>query len=305
MKETLKTVLFLGNNKGGIGKSFSALTLADALDQLGYTVEAVDADPANKTLSESFSGEIKEIDASNQIELDNYLKEVIANSGSENSKDFYLIDLPGEISGKIIAEYFKKRSFQSYRKLGIRVLCGVVINKTSDSINGAIAWIEAFKGLGEYLIITNQMRTEGKPFTLTDITGGEILENISKGKVINIPELDVIPTTQWEEFKAKPSSFLEGGEAFEALNLNFVDASQWEHYLNELTDSIREHSLWLTGKPPLKYPKYSNEYKNSSVDSMDSKGVDEIDEDAEAESIVTFADQLKSALKEKKQKKKE
>jgi cellulose biosynthesis protein BcsQ len=50
---TLKTVIVSGDDKGGVGKTSNAIHLTDGLRALGYQVELVDADSANRTLSEA------------------------------------------------------------------------------------------------------------------------------------------------------------------------------------------------------------------------------------------------------------
>ena len=137
MKNKRKTLVLIGNDKGGCTKSTSCGTVADALQTLGYTVKLASGDQTNRTLRK-LRPDTTLIDIYKDAELNKFMASIPL-----AKEDVVFLDLPAT-SGKRMKTYFDAHEFQIFQESGIRLVMAITLTQHPDPIDGAIIWMETF-----------------------------------------------------------------------------------------------------------------------------------------------------------------
>ena len=243
MKTKLKTIIFVCNNKGGIGKSTTAGFVGDALHALGYTVLFLSGDKTSNLALRQLHP-TKHYDIKDSVSMDEAMHTAM---GAE--KDIVIFDLPG-FSSDTVAAYFAEQDYQTFRDAGLRFVAAIVATQHKDSVAGGIEWIETFLENAEPIIFANGQKTpDGEAIDLSKINGGSDLIDIADGRIVEVPKFSPRMMKQYNEHPAVPSSYLPNGEAGKKLGLNMLSASPWRKLHTHVMRSLSEHAEWLVGKP--------------------------------------------------------
>ncbi len=246
---TLKTLIIAGDDKGGVTKSASAATVADAIRQFGYTATTVDGDEVNRTLSIIDTNSIA-VNARQEAALDQLLPEI-----AQMSTDIALLDMPGS-SGDLLRQYFEPRSLEFFESIGLRILIAMTVVQNEDIVRGLLPWVQAFAKKAEFVIFANNRDTLEGPLDFSALEHGELLLQIAKNRVISIPKFHPLLLLQYNQAKGVPSDYLQGGRRATELKLNALHSQMWKLHLHKVMESIEPYLDWLTGKKPPISPEF-------------------------------------------------
>ena len=260
-----KTIIFVCNNKGGIGKSTTAACVGDALQKLGYTVLYLSGDQTTNIVLKNLHPTthhfyIREID-----EVDEAMK--LAMSATE---DVIIFDLPGD-SSRDAAAYFNQQDFKVFREAGLRFVLAVAAVQHKDSIVGGIQWVETFLDNADIILFANGSRTpEGETIDLTKVDGGSDLIELADNRIVEVPGFNKEMLKQYLKNPAVPSAYF--GELGKKLGMDMMKMARWRRLHNRVMESVSNHAEWLTGKPipkPLGLEDVSGSPKpNSTLDRL-------------------------------------
>lgn len=240
----MKTLCIIGNDKGGITKTSSSGTIADALENLGYTVRFLSGDKgSNLTLRKLYPNTVH-YDVKDKPSMDKAMEAAL-----NSDEDIVFFDFPG-FSADIVRDYFASRSFETFAEAGLRLVLAVVLTQHPEPISGGIGWIETFLGYAEVMLIANgKDTTEGQPINLAAIDGSQLLSQLAENRVVEIPRFSNDMLDAYNLHPAVPSAYLPGGTAYNALNYSLFSASPWKRHHTAVMRSISPLAEWLVGKP--------------------------------------------------------
>ncbi|NBZ94838.1 MAG: hypothetical protein EBR40_00115 [Proteobacteria bacterium] len=243
-------VLFSGNDRGGVGKTFNNTQLGDALEALGYSVNFVDADPGSSSMI-GIVPSARVVDPSKEEELDQLFSDI-----AEGDADLTIVDLGAGTTGSNLAKYFANGG-DIRERLGIRVIIGISINSDPEAIKCSIPWIEGLSEVGEFMTLVSHEKTI--PFDFNKLPAGEILLDISENRVIHFARLPDRLLEHYTARKGKAAEFIEGGALVDYLGLNIFESAAWNVYRNDTINGVYPYAEFLTGRkapnPPKEYPR--------------------------------------------------
>jgi hypothetical protein len=240
-----KTLALVGNEKGGVTKTSSIGSIADALQTMGYTVRFLSGDKgSNLTLRKLYPGTIH-YDVRDEDSMDAAIGDAL-----EATEDIVFFDFPG-FSSDLVKAYFESKDREDIANLGLRFVLIVVLTQHPEPVSGGISWVQSFMNYAEPMIIANGRDTpEGQPINIQSIPGADLLYKIAKNRVVEVPGFTgkKMPKT-YNTFPAVPSSYHPGGAAFKALGMNLFSASPWKRHHAHVVRSLAPYAEWLVGKP--------------------------------------------------------
>jgi hypothetical protein len=239
-----KTIVFICNNKGGIGKSTSAAFFGDALVKLGFTVLYLSGDRNTNLVLKTLQPSTLHFDIKDPVAMDQAMQTAI-----EAKEDIVLFDLAGNSSGDATA-YFSEQDYEIFREAGLRFVVAIVANQHNDAIVGGIEWLETFMGNAEPIIFANGNKTpEGEAIDLTKIAGATDIIDLANNRIVEIPRFSKRMLNLYTEHPAVPSSYFPDGEKGKQLGHNMISASPWHRLQTQIVRSVAKHAEWLVGKP--------------------------------------------------------
>lgn len=237
-----KTVIFVCNNKGGIGKSTTAAYVGDALKSIGYTVVYLSGDQTTNIVLKTLHPSTRHFYIGNTDEMDAAIK--LAMNATE---DVIIFDLPGN-SSHDAADYFSKQGFKVFRDGGLRFVLAIAAVQHKDSVVCGIQWIETFLDNAEVILFANGSKTaEGTTIDLTKIEGGEDLIELAQNRIVEVPTIRKDMLKLYSEHPALPTAYF--GEYGKKLGLDMMKAARWRQFHHSIVKSVSQHAEWLTGKP--------------------------------------------------------
>lgn len=244
MKLKNKTLLFVCNNKGGIGKSTSAAYLGDALEQLGYTVRYMSGDKTTNIVLRNLKPTTQHYDVKNTETMHAGMIAAI-----EAKEDIVIYDLPGNSSDDA-AEYFKEFGFKPFRDAGLRFVVAIVANQHKDAVVGGIEWAITFLGKAEPMLLLNGSKTpQGQAIDLTKIEGGADLIEIGKNRIIEIPCFSDKQNKLYNTHPAVPSVYAYDREFAQQIQMPMFADLSWKRLLHQIMASVSQQAEWLTRMP--------------------------------------------------------
>jgi hypothetical protein len=239
--QTLKTLVFSADDKGGVSKSTSTAFLIDAIRQYGYSVASYDGDAVNKTLSKIDKSATR-IDAGDEASLDQTLSSI-----AEMEEDLAFIDTPGR-SGKFISSYFEDRGVDFFKDTGVRIIVALTLVENSDILDGLKSWIQSCAGKIDFILLGSGRDSKEGKFDINSLKVGPKLLEMAEGRLITIPALGTVRYSHFTETKGLPSDFMIGGRIQKEKNFHAIQAQQWKVYLASIMRSAEPHLPWLAGK---------------------------------------------------------
>lgn len=263
----MKTLVIIGNDKGGITKTSSIGTVANALETMGYTVRFLSGDKGtNLTLKKLYPGTVH-YDVRDKASMDKAMAAALS-----ANEDIVLFDFPG-FSADIVREYFASRSFQEFSDAGLRLVLAVVLTQHPEPISGGIAWVETFIGSAEVMLIANGKDTPlGSPIDISAINGSSILIQLAESRVVEIPRFSKEMQDDYLAYPAVPTAYHPGGHAYQALAKNQFSAIPWKNHHRAVVRSLSPHAEWLVGKP---IPK-PVDVAEQTIDTKSSAGIEHL-----------------------------
>lgn len=239
-----KTLVIIGNDKGGITKTSSIGTVANALETIGFSIRFLSGDKGtNLTLKKLYPG-TTHYDVRDPASMDKAM-----NAALTSEEDIVLFDFPG-FSADIVREYFASRSFHEFADAGLRLVLAVVLTQHPEPISGGIAWVETFIGSADVMLIANGKDTPlGKPIDIATINGSSILLELAENRVVEIPRFTKEMLDDYLTYPAVPTAYYPSGHAYQALGMNQFSAIPWKKQHNAVVRSLSPHAEWLVGKP--------------------------------------------------------
>jgi hypothetical protein len=239
-----KTIIFVCNNKGGIGKSTTAAYVGDALKSIGYSVLFLSGDQTTNIVLKTLQPTTRHFYIRNIGEVDEAMK--IAMAATE---DVIIFDLPGD-SSPDAANYFAGQGFQVFREAGLRLVLAITAVQHKDSVVGGIQWFETFFDNAEVILFANGSRTpENEPIDLTKIDGGSDLLELAEGRMIEVPRFKKELLDLYSTNPAVPTSYFPDGEMGKKLGMDMIKTNRWRQLHQAIVRSVMKHAEWLTGKP--------------------------------------------------------
>ena len=262
-----KTLVIIGNDKGGITKTSSIGTVANALEAIGFTIRFLSGDKGtNLTLKKLYPNTVH-YDVRDKSSMDKAMATALS-----SEEDIVLFDFPG-FSADIVREYFASRSFQEFADAGLRLVLAVVLTQHPEPISGGIAWVETFIGSTDVMLIANGKDTPvGKPIDIAAINGSNILIQLAENRVVEIPRFTKEMLDDYLTYPAVPTAYYPGGQAYQALGMNQFSAIPWKNHHKSVVRSLSPHAEWLVGKP---IPK-PVDVAERSVDPKTSAGIEHL-----------------------------
>ena len=239
-----KTIIFVCNNKGGIGKSTTAAYVGDALESIGYSVLYLSGDQTTNIVLKGLHPTTRHFYNGDPDEMDAALKVAI-----NATEDVIIFDFPGN-SSPAVATYFADQDFQYFREAGLRFVLAIAAVQHKDSVAGGIQWFEIFLDNAEVILFANGSKTsEGEPIDLTRIEGGADLIELADNRIIEVPRFTKEQWKQYNLFPAVPTSYFPDGPMGKKLGMDMLKASRWRRLHYAIIRSVSKHAEWLTGKP--------------------------------------------------------
>ena len=255
-----KTLALVGNEKGGVTKTSSIGSIADALQTMGYTVRFLSGDKgSNLTLRKLYPNTIH-YDVRDEDSMDAAIGEAL-----EAKEDIVFFDFPG-FSSDLVRKYFESKDREDIDNLGLRFVLIVALTEHPEPVSGGISWVQSFMKYAEPMIIANGRDTpEGQPINIQSIPGGDLLYKIAKNRVVEVPGFSPKMLKTYNAFPAVPSAYHPGGAAYKALGMNLFSASPWKRHHTSVVRSVAQFAEWLVGKPiPQPFDALSDTKKNST-----------------------------------------
>lgn len=265
----MKSLLFIVDDKGGVGKSADAAHLRDALMEVGYRVRIADADSLNHTLSHLIpdvdsNGQpvVTRLDGDKPTEMINYILET-----ATSEEDVTIIDMPGG-SSKILNK--AKISLDAFKQAGIRVVVVIAITEEIDAVIGSRAWLKTYGNKVEYFIIANEKQcADDEPFKPERIPGLKPIINATGGRMSVIPKFSETLMKIYQEKKSSPKGYLLDGWAAKKIGLHVYYSGLWQTHFQQALASIVPHAEFLTGKPiPKPLAKTEKSEADQSMDAL-------------------------------------
>jgi hypothetical protein len=241
---TPKTLALVGNEKGGVTKTSSIGSVADALQTMGYTVRFLSGDKkSNLTLRKLYPNTVH-YDVRDEDSMDAAIGDAL-----EAKEDIIFFDFPG-FSSDLVRKYFESKDREDIDNLGLRFVLIVALTQHPEPISGGITWVQSFMRYAEPMIIANGRDTpDGQPIDIPSIPGGDLLYKIAKNRVVEVPRFSDKMLKTYNAFPAVPSAYHPGGAAYKALGMNLFSASPWKRHHASVVRSLAPHAEWLVGKP--------------------------------------------------------
>ena len=239
-----KNILFSCDDKGGVGKSTAATSVADAALFCGYSVRLIDGDIENRTLFKCFPDKAVCLPDLDDFTFQNTLVEL-----SEMTEDLAIVDLPGQASS-VFRDYFADNSPEAFHEMGLRIIIATTVCETIGALEGTKKWIEAFGDLFEFLVLINEKDTrKGQKFDLASYPIGSVILDFCDGHLIRIPCLPPILKGLYDRNYGAPSDFCPKGRLVNELKLPPTCSGQWSKHRNRIIESFLCEAEWLTGRP--------------------------------------------------------
>lgn len=217
-------IIFVHGDKGGVGKSQTAMTLTDYLISRGQSVRPVDTDTRNPDFARMFNGDKIDL-TTHEGYLD--LMDVVA----EADEKYIVISLPAGVGAKLDDEldHFANAMADLKREMALLF----VINRQSDSIILLQKAMEQFaKHTNKYAVVKNLFF--GRPDAFVRWQDSKTRQNFLNqgGLEIVLPELHERVLDPVLGSPGVPFS-----EAPEKIKLRYSDTAELKRYLG---DAARE-----------------------------------------------------------------
>lgn len=177
-----KKVVFIKGGKGGVGKTLTAISLADFFHGAGVPVTLVDADTENRargSLSHVFK-EAPKINIRSQHGLDDFVDLVVSGNAP-----LVLADL-GAGSGQDTFAWFNAMH-EPLKEAGISFLAVGVITTEAASIDSILDWASELKNRTDYLVVRNHRHGDNFRFLEASDAGQRFLR-VAKPKIIDLEQ---------------------------------------------------------------------------------------------------------------------
>jgi len=241
-----KNLILAGDDKGGVTKSASIASLADALRQYGYIVSTYDGDHINCTLKE-LDPSAERVNAFEEDALDALLPRLV-----DEESDAAILDMPGS-SGDSLHRYFEARGLDFFQSIGLNIIIALTVVENNDVLRGLLPWIKAFQGKAEFILLANGRDSLGE-FNVSNLKHSETILTLVENRVINIPKFHPNLLKQYHKAKGTPSDYLLNGRRAIELNLTSVQSQMWKMHLSKVMETTEPHLEFLTGKEPPIHP---------------------------------------------------
>jgi hypothetical protein len=228
---SMSTVHFVGGEKGGVGKSVVARTLAQRFVDRGLPFAAIDADFSHGALLRYYSEFAQPVDLESFASADQILDRAL---GSERQ---VLVDLPAQ-SARAVGRWMDAGGVVSFaREMGVKLVFWHVTDGGYDSVNELNRTIDSFPSDVQFIVVKNQ----GRSTDFTQFERGVTLERVlaQGGKVIEFPALDSATMYKIDRFGSSFWSAINTSEGENALTLMERRRTQlWLNRANEALDAL-------------------------------------------------------------------
>ena len=213
-------IIFIHGDKGGVGKSQTAMTLTDYLLSRGQSVRPIDTDTRNPDFARMFEGTKINL-TTHEGFLD--LMDVVADADEK----YLVVSLPAGVGAKLETEF--DHFATAMNDLNRKIALIFVINRQSDSIILLQKAMEQFeKYTDKYAVVKNLFF--GKPDSFVRWDDSKTRQNFLKsgGLEIVLPELH---ERVLDPVIANPG--ISFSEAPDKIQLRYSDKAELKRYLNE------------------------------------------------------------------------
>ena len=241
-----KNLILAGDDKGGVTKSASIASLADALRQFGYIASTYDGDHINNTLKE-LDPSAQKVNAFEEDALDSLLPHLV-----DEEADVAILDMPGS-SGDSLHRYFEARGLDFFQSIGLNIIIALTVVENNDVLRGLLPWIKAFQGKAEFILLANGRDSIGE-FNISNLNHSAAILSLCENRVIHIPKLPPNLLKQYHKAKGVPSDYLLNGRRAIELNLSSVPSQMWKKHFHLVMESAEPYLEFLTGKEPPIHP---------------------------------------------------
>lgn len=227
----MSTVHFVGGEKGGVGKSVVARTLAQRFIDRGLPFAAIDADSSHGALLRYYSDFAQPVDLESFASSDQILDRAL---GADRH---VLVDLPAQ-SARAVRRWMDAGGVVSFaREMGVKLVFWHVTDGGFDSVNELRNTIDAFPSDVQFVVVKNQ----GRSSDFTQLQQGETLEMLlsHNGRVIDFPALDSATMYKIDRFGSSFWAAINTSEGENALTLMERRRTQlWLNRANEALDAL-------------------------------------------------------------------
>lgn len=239
----MSTVHFVGGEKGGVGKSVVARTLAQLFIDRGIPFAALDADRSHGALVRYYADYTQRVDLDDLQSADRILESAL------EAERLVLVDLPSQSNGSL-ERWMEETGIVSFaRECDVRLVFWHVTDGGFDSVSQLDRVLEVAGGSLEHVVVKNQGRS--KNFSQFDASPANrrLLELGSH--IVTLPELDAAVMYEIDRFGSSFWAAINTNHGGQALSpLARRRAQLWlERAQKALAEAI-EWQAPLVNEPP-------------------------------------------------------
>lgn len=227
MKKYSKHLIVITGDKGGVGKSFTARTVADHLLLQDIKFRAFDTDRTNATFCRFYPDMVECIDVDNPHDLDQLLTELSAVDTT------FLMDCAARTMDSMLKWIHEIDLLNLKEELGITLTLVFVLGPEKDCIQILTDVVAEFGNHVNYLIVKNLSR--GKNFEIYENSGlrKKLLEEL-KAQEIELPVLLEKTALHVDRIN------LSWNDAVTHPSLQIADRQRVKLYRNKMNEILKE-----------------------------------------------------------------
>jgi len=223
----MKHLVVVTGDKGGVGKTFTARTLADYLMSGNHSFRAFDTDRTNATFCRFYPTLVECIDVENPQDLDQLLTEL-----SEKDSTF-LMDCAARTMDSLLKWIHEIDLLNLKQELGITLTLVFVLGPEKDCVQILTDVVGEFGAQANYLIVKNRSRGRNFEIYETSALRQKLLTQLN-AQEMDLPALLEKTTLQMDRGN------LSWNEALTHPSLQIADRQRVKLYRNQMSELLKQ-----------------------------------------------------------------
>lgn len=238
MKE--KRLIIIATNKGGVGKSFTAINIADFLKERNVNIVAFDPDHANASFARFFTKKerpewVKIINIADDTSLDQITKAL------EAGAEVALVDGVGSQQTNFLNWMEEIDLYSRAPEMNLKITLVLIVDEDKDTVDQAKDVAGRAGDQVDYIVVRN-LKTTSTTTIYDDSAARKMLTNILNAKEITFPKLKDHLVTMMQ------SKSLRLAEAEKDPEVYTNDRKRIETYRKKITQELEKASDYLLPK---------------------------------------------------------